>query len=136
MRPQTLSTAALRGLVSQTAPRTTLQRPLCAALPSSRSNAGISTSARCHARVVPVYGASAQPPEPPLPAEPSLEYAAERIARRRRKAELLRQAAELRGAATTGAGQKNTKPLRKRFWRDVHVKEVDGKPPSFRRRLS
>ncbi|KAK0655895.1 hypothetical protein B0T16DRAFT_398006 [Cercophora newfieldiana] len=87
------------------------------------------------AKVVPVYG-TGPPPEPPTP---SLEYtdATARIARRRRQAELLKQAKEVRAAATArnaqsksgiapSSTQQKSTGLKKRFWKEVSVQEVDG----------
>ncbi|KAL2262769.1 hypothetical protein VTK26DRAFT_114 [Humicola hyalothermophila] len=88
------------------------------------------------AKVVPVYG-TGPPPEPPRPAD---EYAAEaaeaRWARRRKQAELLRQALGLGGGGgengaggkqqSGGGGAKKSSGLKKRFWKDVHVREVNG----------
>ncbi|GAB1311785.1 ATP synthase mitochondrial F1 complex assembly factor 2 [Madurella fahalii] len=72
------------------------------------------------AKVVPVYG-TGPPPEPP---QPSAEYAAdERIARRKRQAEMLRLAGDIR--KQTGGSGKST-GLKKRFWKDVTVREVNG----------
>lgn len=83
------------------------------------------------AKVVPVYG-TGPPPEPPTPA-PEYSDATARIARRRRQAELLKQAKEVRAAAAakskTGPGSADGKEktgLKKRFWKEVSVKEVDG----------
>ncbi|KAK3943096.1 protein atp12 [Diplogelasinospora grovesii] len=73
------------------------------------------------AKVVPLYG-TGPPPEPPLP---SAEYVDSRIARRRKQAELLKQAKEIRSAASAKSGAQN-KPLKRRFWQDVHVREVNG----------
>lgn len=61
------------------------------------------------------------PPEPPLPAAENVH---QRVARRRKQAEMLKNAKELRSAS----GGKGGGGLRKRFWKDVTVKEVDGKP--------
>ncbi|KAK0633211.1 hypothetical protein B0T14DRAFT_411958, partial [Immersiella caudata] len=87
------------------------------------------------AKVVPVYG-TGPPPEPPTP---SLEYsdATARIARRRRQAELLKQAKEVRAAASarnaaskqgvaSSASQSKSTGLKRRFWKEVSVQEVDG----------
>ncbi|KAL2017378.1 hypothetical protein VTK56DRAFT_2258 [Thermocarpiscus australiensis] len=83
------------------------------------------------AKVVPVYG-TGPPPEPP---QPSAEYAAEeRIARRRRQAEMLREAGHIRAGGKQSVGQgstsigakKSSSGLKKRFWKDVHVREVNG----------
>ncbi|KAI8683200.1 hypothetical protein LRP88_04827 [Fusarium phalaenopsidis] len=59
------------------------------------------------------------PPEPPLPAAENIH---QRVARRRKQAEMLKNAKELRSAS----GGKGGGALRKRFWKDVGVKEVDG----------
>jgi len=85
------------------------------------------------AKVVPVYG-TGPPPDPPTPA-PEYSDASVRIARRRRQAELLSRAKDIRasakgagGNAAAKQGGEKEKPtgLRKRFWKDVGVKEVDG----------
>lgn len=55
---------------------------------------------------------------PPTPPEPS-NYGA-RVDERRRKAALIQQSKEIR-AQESGS---KTSPLRKRFWKDVHVKEA------------
>lgn len=60
--------------------------------------------------------ATGPPPNPPVPAP---EYD-ERIERRRRQAELLRQGQEIRASQKEG----KSSPLRKRFWNAVHVKET------------
>ncbi|KAK4176869.1 putative mitochondrial protein atp12 precursor [Triangularia setosa] len=78
------------------------------------------------AKVVPVYG-TGPPPEPPTPAA---EYAVmeERLARRRRQAEMLRQARDIRksGGSKTTTTDPNAPVLKRRFWKDVAIKEVDG----------
>ncbi|KAK4102209.1 ATP12-domain-containing protein [Parathielavia hyrcaniae] len=86
------------------------------------------------AKVVSVYG-TGPPPEPP---HPDPEFAAQdreqRLARRRRQAELLKRAGDLRalrqqqrddakGTETGGGGGGG---LKRRFWKDVHVREVNG----------
>lgn len=58
------------------------------------------------------------PPETPAP---QASDALERVARKRKQAELLKQAREVR---STPSHPKT--PLQKRFWKDVSVKEVDG----------
>ncbi|KAF5020430.1 hypothetical protein F66182_7557 [Fusarium sp. NRRL 66182] len=76
-----------------------------------------STVART-ANVAPVVG-TGPPPEPPI--QPA-ENVHQRVARRRRQAEMLKNAKELRSAnAGKGGGG-----LKKRFWRGVSVMEVDG----------
>lgn len=71
------------------------------------------------ANVSPFY-ATGPPPEPPQPA-PEHPYA--KIERRRKQAELLKQAKEIRNTTSTSKG---AKLLKKRFWDKVYVKEVDG----------
>ncbi len=63
-------------------------------------------------------GVVGPPPNPPLPAAP--QYG-ERIERRRKQAEMLQQAKELRSSQGPKGKQS---PLKKRFWKDVHVKET------------
>ena len=90
------------------------------------------------AKVVPVYG-TGPPPEPPQPSE---EFAAdvrnERLARRKRQAEMLRQAGDIKAMRKEHQAQQQqqqqhgvrpTGVLKRRFWKDVNVKEVDGMPP-------
>ena len=69
------------------------------------------------ANVAPVVG-TGPPPEPPV--QPQDVH--QRVARRRRQAEMLKNAKELRSASSGKGGG-----LKKRFWKDVSVKEVDGK---------
>ncbi|KAK5656210.1 hypothetical protein OQA88_4971 [Cercophora sp. LCS_1] len=76
------------------------------------------------AKVVPVYG-TGPPPEPPTPA-PEYSDATARIARRRRQAKLLKQAKEVRTAAAAKASSTEPTGLKRRFWKDVSVEEVDG----------
>ncbi|KAI1417381.1 ATP12-domain-containing protein [Hypoxylon sp. FL1857] len=108
----------------------------------------IHTTPSAPATVSPIHGAG-PPPEPPTPAADS---ASSRLERRRKQAELLEKAQALRQQAdpssapntstdtnansNTGtdtntsakASSKKTRDyaLRKRFWKDVHVREVDG----------
>ncbi|KAJ9155444.1 hypothetical protein NKR23_g2010 [Pleurostoma richardsiae] len=82
----------------------------------------ISTSPPAPASVAPVYG-TGPPPEPPVP---SAEHPDARIARRRRQAELLRQAQGLRGLKKTDSNSAKAAGLKRRFWQHVDVKEVDG----------
>lgn len=67
-------------------------------------------------------GVVGPPPSPPLPATPQSQHG-DRIERRRKQAEMLRQAKELRSSQTQQAKQS---PLKKRFWKDVNVKETPG----------
>ncbi|KAK4453454.1 putative mitochondrial protein atp12 precursor [Podospora aff. communis PSN243] len=85
------------------------------------------------AKVVPVYG-TGPPPEPPTP-NPEFTDASARIARRRRQAELLKQAKEVRAAASarnaaskagSASPQSKSTGLKKRFWKEVSVQEIDG----------
>lgn len=59
------------------------------------------------------------PPASPVPAVTSTE---DRVSRRRKQAELLERGKALR----TNPAKPGT-ALQKRFWKDVHVKEVPGK---------
>ena len=114
----------------------------------SHASTRLSTTARAihthpaaPAKVVPVYG-TGPPPEAPQPAD---EYAAAdraaRLARRRKHAELLKQAGDIRAmlrqqqqedAASGGKTKTSATGLTKRFWKDVTVREVDGtSPPSL-----
>ncbi len=77
------------------------------------------------AKVAPLIG-TGPPPEPPV-----AEYTAgmdEHFARRRKQAELLRRAKDLRSAAAGKAalGADKKKPLKRRFWEHVSVEVVDG----------
>ncbi|KAH6855040.1 hypothetical protein B0I37DRAFT_363756 [Chaetomium sp. MPI-CAGE-AT-0009] len=90
------------------------------------------------AKVVPVYG-TGPPPQPPQPsAEFADEVRNERLARRKRQAEMLRQAGNIKAMRKEqqqqqqyqkdhGVGEiKPASVLKRRFWKDVIVKEVDG----------
>ncbi|UKZ60705.1 uncharacterized protein TrAtP1_001975 [Trichoderma atroviride] len=70
------------------------------------------------ANVAPIVG-TGPPPEPPTPA---VRNASERLERRRKHAELLKTAKEIRsaqeGKASPGAAR--------RFWKEVGVREIDG----------
>ena len=71
------------------------------------------------ADVAPILG-TGPPPDPPVP---SGEYPQERLARRKRQAEMLKQAREFRG----GRGPKGAEGgMKRRFWEHVTVEEVDG----------
>ncbi|OAL17418.1 hypothetical protein AYO22_11641 [Fonsecaea multimorphosa] len=78
---------------------------------------GISSTSSLSATALPIT-ATGPPPSAPVPTSP--QYG-DRIEERRRKAELLRQGKELRAANQPGA---KTSPLKKRFWKEVIVKEV------------
>ncbi|KKY32257.1 putative atp12 chaperone [Diaporthe ampelina] len=77
-------------------------------------------SAADPANVAPFY-ATGPPPEPP---QPAAEHPYAKVERRRKQAELLNSAKELREASSGQSPGKS--PLKKRFWQDVHIKEVDG----------
>ncbi|ROW13698.1 hypothetical protein VPNG_04519 [Cytospora leucostoma] len=79
----------------------------------------IHSSSAAPADVAP-FSASGPPPEAP---QPAVEHPYAKIERRRRQADLLKNAKEIRDAAS---GKSTGKVLRRRFWKDVHIKEVDG----------
>ncbi|KAL7621467.1 ATP synthase mitochondrial F1 complex assembly factor 2 [Parahypoxylon ruwenzoriense] len=113
------------------------QRPQCThstppiILPVVRRHR-IHTTPAPPATVSPIHG-TGPPPEPPVPAADS---AASRLERRKKQAELLEKAQAIRqqsqsghpaAAAATKSSRKGRDALaRKRFWKDVHVREVDG----------
>ncbi|KAK8142386.1 ATP synthase complex assembly protein atp12 [Beauveria asiatica] len=90
----------------------------------------IHASAIAAANVAPVVG-TGPPPEPPVQRTPN-----ERVERRRRQAEMLKMAKAIRSAkdgkqsasssSSSAGGGSDLSPTRRRFWKDVHVKEVDG----------
>ncbi|KEF56586.1 ATP synthase mitochondrial F1 complex assembly factor 2 [Exophiala aquamarina CBS 119918] len=86
---------------------------ICAA--SFASFRSLSSTATQNATALPIT-ATGPPPHAPVPQ--SSQYG-DRIAERRRKAELVEKGKELR-AAQTG----KTSPLKRRFWKEAHVKEV------------
>lgn len=57
---------------------------------------------------------------PPSAPQPAASQYSERIEKRRRQAELIKQGKELRASQQGG----KSSPLRKRFWKEVHVKET------------
>ena len=73
--------------------------------------------------MVPICG-TGPPPDPPVPKAEA--DARERIARRRRQAEMLKQARGIRSAQKPSGGDGRSGLLKRRFWKDVSVKEVDG----------
>ncbi|KAL0937586.1 uncharacterized protein CTRU02_207318 [Colletotrichum truncatum] len=82
------------------------------------------------AEVAPVVG-TGPPPEPPAPTTEADDRAAElraRVERRRKQAEMLKQAKNIRGAAEAKASGAAGKAagLTRRFWNDVSVQEVNG----------
>lgn len=84
-------------------------------------------SAARPANVAPVVG-TGPPPEPPTPAARNVY---ERLERRKRQAEMLQAAQVIRSASD---GKATT--LRRRFWKDVAVGEVQGKVRCGARRNS
>ncbi|KAI0595262.1 NONE-like protein [Biscogniauxia sp. FL1348] len=115
--------------------------PLCASPASIRRH--IHTTPAAPATVTSLHG-TGPPPDPPRPAADS---PAERLGRRRKQAELLAKAQEIRASQTKSTSSSSSSsslssssssssaknkatvgnPLaRKRFWKDVHVREVDG----------
>lgn len=101
---------------------TTASRPRFAA--AARA---ISTTPLKPAEVAPVVG-TGPPPKAPVPDVASEERAAvarARLERRQRQAEMLKHAKSIR----TSAEAKASKPgaLKRRFWNDVSVQEVDGR---------
>ncbi|XDG07864.1 hypothetical protein ABKA04_007479 [Annulohypoxylon sp. FPYF3050] len=79
------------------------------------------------ATVSPIHG-TGPPPEPPVPAADS---ATSRLERRKKQAELLERAQEIRRSTSKSSSSNPKKEareyaLKKRFWKDVHVHEVDG----------
>lgn len=101
-------------------PRVSLSRLRdCLSRPSIPSSRQIHTNPSQPANVVPVYG-TGPPPEPPAPKP---DAADPREARRRRQAEMIKMAKEIRAAANKSGSGKSS-PLRKRFWDHVHVHDV------------
>lgn len=73
------------------------------------------------ADVAPVVG-TGPPPEAPVQRTPN-----ERVERRRRQAEMLKMAKNIRNMKEgKGAASSPGSPMKRRFWKDVQVKEVDG----------
>lgn len=86
--------------------------------PSPSPSVALHATARKAAHVAPALG-TGPPPEPPIA---TVRNVKERIERRQRQAEMLKQAKVVRNAKDG-----KTTTLRKRFWKEVTVKEVDGK---------
>lgn len=101
--PITFNARTFLGLTGVTAP-----------IPSRRIHSSAAKAAVAHP--INVRG---PPPKPPAP---SPEFV-ERIERRKKQADLIQQG----NVADSGQGSASSKPLKRRFWKDVHVKEVDGK---------
>lgn len=107
-------------LASQALPRLFVSsRSPCVAFQPIASRA-LHYSAADPANVAP-FCATGPPPEPP---QPAAEHPYAKVERRRKQAELLKSAKELREASSGKSTGKS--PLKKRFWQDVHIKEVDG----------
>ncbi|KAK4187260.1 putative mitochondrial protein atp12 precursor [Podospora australis] len=75
------------------------------------------------AKVAPVYG-TGPPPPPPQPTEEDYNRQLY-LAKRKRQAQLLREAGIVRSAGDAKSGS-DSPGLKRRFWRDVTVKEVNG----------
>ncbi|KAI0149541.1 hypothetical protein GGR57DRAFT_473711 [Xylariaceae sp. FL1272] len=96
--------------------------PQCTAKPSLLLTARhISTTPATPATVSPIHG-TGPPPSAPQPAADSTDA---RLSRRRKQAELLSKAQEIR-SSTKPTNPQKTPLSRRRFWKDVHVKETDG----------
>lgn len=115
---------ALSTLRLSAPPRARVYRPLYQCL---------HTSATRGATPLPLPSVPGPPPGTPT-AHPS--DALERVARKKRQAEMLKQASDVR--ATSAPSNKPKAMLKKRFWKDVIVKEADGGCNShyFRRDLT
>ncbi|KAI1472421.1 ATP12-domain-containing protein [Daldinia caldariorum] len=140
MKPPTriaLQSAVLRQQFQSSpiaAAATTTTLPLLIITTHQRQQRNIHTTPPAPATVSPIHG-TGPPPEPPVPA---VDSATSRIERRRKQAELLERAQEIRrqsspsssssSSSLTAAGRKarDANLLRKRFWKEVHVREVDG----------
>lgn len=101
----------------------------CLSRPSSPLRATtrqIHTKPAQQADVVPVYG-TGPPPEPPTPTPSASDP---RVARRKRQAEMIKRAKDLRAEARNKSSNNKpssstTSPLKKRFWEHVHIQPVD-----------
>ncbi|ORY67350.1 uncharacterized protein BCR38DRAFT_338014 [Pseudomassariella vexata] len=90
----------------------------------------IHTTRPAAATISPIHG-TGPAPEPPTP---SADDATVRLERRKRQAILLERAQDIRSAQNahnsrskpSPGGVAAPPPLRKRFWKDVHLKEVNG----------
>ncbi|KAK9781528.1 hypothetical protein AB5N19_05956 [Seiridium cardinale] len=108
-------------------PQTRLAVRLAQARPSLNPSSAIlprqiHTTPASPATVSSIHG-QGPPPEAPVPAADS---AAERLERRKKQASILKAAQDIRAATQPNKIAAKYGPLRKRFWKDVHVKEVDG----------
>jgi len=100
---------------------------------ASTATSAIHTTPASPATVSPIHG-TGPPPGAPQPAADSAES---RLEHRKQQAVLLQKAEDIRDAAANANPQASISPLktarskasgllRKRFWKDVHVREVDG----------
>ncbi|KAI1211914.1 ATP12-domain-containing protein [Annulohypoxylon truncatum] len=123
--------SAIRQQIQCSHPNATATLPLRAVV--TRQQRNIHSTTPAPATVSPIHG-TGPPPEPPVPAADS---ATERLERRKRQAEILEQAQAIRQyKSSSSSSNKSATPgskkeardnaLRKRFWKDVHVREVDG----------
>lgn len=102
--------------------------PPCAALRTLPRASAIHTSPPHPAKVEPIYG-TGPPPDPPVPTAAEITPASLRLARRKKQAQMLLHAKDIRAAAASAKTPgSNTAPsgLRKRFWKNVTVQPVDG----------
>ncbi|KAI3393628.1 hypothetical protein diail_3855 [Diaporthe ilicicola] len=113
MKPPTrLASQALPRLFVSSGTRNLAAHPVAAR--------ALHSSAADPANVAP-FCATGPPPEPP---QPAAEHPYAKVERRRKQAELLKSAKEIREASSGKSTGKS--PLKKRFWQDVHIKQVDG----------
>ncbi|KAJ3939531.1 ATP synthase mitochondrial F1 complex assembly factor 2 [Colletotrichum fioriniae] len=105
------------------------RRSTCAAAAAAaafNARASISTTPLKPAEVAPVVG-TGPPPEPPIAdiaAEDRAAAARIRVERRKKQAEMLKHAKRIRTSAEAKASAPGA--LKRRFWNDVSVQEVDG----------
>lgn len=113
------------------------RRSTCAAAAAAaafNARASISTTPLKPAEVAPVVG-TGPPPEPPIAdiaAEDRAAAARIRVERRKKQAEMLKHAKRIRTSAEAKASAPGA--LKRRFWNDVSVQEVDGMfspPPHY-----
>lgn len=78
------------------------------------------TSTASHATALPIT-ATGPPPSAP---QPNASQFNERIERKRKQAELLQKAKEIRQAALPQGSSSKQSLLRKRFWKEVHVRDT------------
>lgn len=95
-------------------------------LPARMVARPISSTTQKPAEVAPIVG-TGPPPAAPAPAEEyqgprNSEDPMARVQRRRRQAALLKNAREIKSAAEKGPAM----GMKRRFWKDVSVKEVNG----------